>query len=119
MNEEDSEPSEDEEIEYSRAFVQKVRNFIKYYPLKRREPLQLIRQSLSNLKKTVNKTDDLNGLEPLCKEISESEGYKEPSELFQFEVVEESNRYIVYRPNKLLDKERDNISVIDLIYVKR
>lgn len=106
----------------NRAFAKKALNFIKYYPLKRKDPLEMLKTTLIELERLVDKAKSIEDLEPLSHEVKSLVDYPRPDELFQIEVIGEKNRFIVYYPSKFFETNKDpeKIAYIyDFLYIPR
>ena len=101
----------------NRAFILKVKNFCKYYPLTSKDPEYMIRESINSLKRLVDCSKDISLLESLSKEAIAICTHSTPDELFQFQVVGESNRFIIYRPYMFFDKNKNILELYDLIFI--
>lgn len=107
----------------NRAFIKKAFNFIKYYPLKRKDPADMLLRTLKELTKWVNCAKSLDELEPLSQEVQLIGNYSKHEQLFQIEVVGERDRFIIYKPSKFFKKSKKTASEIvyiyDLLYIPR
>jgi len=103
----------------SRAFIKKALNFSKFYTLTRKDPGQMILKTLNELVKLVNYGEE-SKLEPLSNKAQSIGNYLKPKELCQIEIIGEEDRFIIYRPTKLLQAEsggEEIAYIIDLLYI--
>lgn len=104
----------------TRAFLKKAYSFIRYYPLRRKDPSHMLLETLRKLENLVDSVKDSSELEPLSEEIKGVIKHPRPEELFQIEVVDEPNKFIIYKPLKFFPDDRyaDKIVYLyDLLYI--
>lgn len=105
-------------VKTNRTFVNKVKYFIKTYPLTRRDPAFLIRDSIENLVKAVEAAQSINELEVLSEIARQMIGHSSPDDLYQFPVTEDYKRFLIYVPCKFLNKEHGHIvDIYDMLYI--
>jgi len=102
----------------NRAFILKVRNFCRYYPLRARDPEFMIRDSIESLAKLIEECNDIAGLESLDMVTLTMVEHSHPEDLFQFPIVGESHRFIIYKLKKFTDKEKV-IELYDLLFIPK
>ena len=80
----------------------------------------MLLETLNNLVDLIDCVEGIHELKPLSRVVQLMFNYSRPKELFQIEVVGEKKRFIIYRPTKLLEPEKDckEIAYIcDLVYI--
>lgn len=102
----------------NRAFILKVKNFCKYYPLKARDPEFMIRESIESLTKLIERCRDVTELEPLNKITSAMVEHSHPEDLFQFPITGENHRYIIYKLVEFTDTVKI-IELYDLLFIPK
>lgn len=102
----------------NRAFIRKVKNFCKYHPLTSRDPESMIRETINALKELIDSSNDTSLLEVLSSETRSIVEHSKLDELFQYKVVGENNRYIIYKAEKFNGGE-DILELYDLLYVPK
>jgi len=109
-------------LDATRAFSKKALNFIKYYPLLRKDPREMLQRTLQILEELVSGASSVSELEPLCREARMMTTYSDPDGLFQIEIEGDKDKFIVYRPVKFLGPDRSDGKIVvihDLIYIPR
>lgn len=109
-----------ESFDYSTAFAKKLRSFIKYYTLTRKDPLEMIVNTLNDLENILNVCEDISSLEPLSEDCKSITKYDNKETLFQIQVLGEKNRYIIYCPRKLLGLPNSNEKetlILDMLFI--
>lgn len=109
-----------DKVQASRAFIKKARQFIKYYPLRRKDPLQMLLETITRLEREVESAKDISELDPVSKEAMRNTNYKNFDDLYQFAVIDESKRFIIYYPSKFIglkSVEDETIYLYDLIII--
>lgn len=101
----------------NRAFILKVRNFCKYYPLISKDPEQMIKDSIKQLKSLIERSKDTSKLTPLSSTASQMIKHSKLDELFQFQVIGEDKRFIIYRPYMFFEATREELELYDLLYI--
>lgn len=107
-------------LDGTRAFIKKAFQFIKYYPLKYKDPTDMLRKTLIKLENVINDAKDLSDLEPLSTEAKMMVTTTSQRELCQIKVEGEEHLWIVYQPAKFLGSVKDKSKVAclyDLIYL--
>ncbi len=102
----------------NRAFILKVKNFCKYYPLTSRDPEDMIRESINALKALIDSSTSVSSLDVLSPEVEAIIEHSKPDELFQYKVIGEINRYIIYKAEKFYGGE-DILELYDLLYIPK
>lgn len=105
-------------VKTNRAFIKKVRYFIKTYPLIRKDPQHMIQSSIQllvNKVESAKRIEELEGLSETAKKMVE---HTHPEDLYQFPVDGDDYRFIVYRPCKFLDSGYKQIlDLYDLLFI--
>lgn len=104
-----------ERVEASRAFIKKAFNFIKYYPLRRRNPELMLLDTIKNLVHLINSAKDISELQPISEEVKINGNYQDIKGLCQIEIREEERRVIVYRPSKFLGPKEGSNEILYLL----
>ena len=104
-----------EKVDASRVFIKKAYNFIKYYPLRRRDPALMLLNTIKSLKHLVDSAKDVSELEPISEEVKINGNYQDTKGLCQIEIEEEERRVIVYRPSKFLGPKENGDEVVYLL----
>ena len=104
----------------SRAFIKKALNFIKYYPLRRRDPALMLFNTINNLCHQINSAKDASDLETISEEVKINGNYQDTKGLCQIGIEEEERRVIVYRPSKFLEskeKSSEAVYLLDIVVI--
>lgn len=102
----------------NRAFILKVRNFCRYYPLRARDPELMIRDSIDSLTKLIKKCSNVAELESLNTITLAMVEHSHPEDLFQFPIEGESYRFIIYKLKEFSDEEKV-IELYDLLFIPK
>lgn len=103
-----------EKVDASRAFIKKARNFIKYYPLRKKAPELMLLETINKLERIVTSSQDISKLEPISEGVKLNGNYQNPENLYQIEIVGEEKRVIVYQPSKFLGSMGEKEEVVYL-----
>ena len=104
-----------ERVDASRAFIKKAFNFIKYYPLRKRDPELMLFKTIKNLAHLVNSAKDVSGLQPISEEVKINGNYQDTKGLCQIKIAEEERRVIVYHPSKFLGPKENGDEILYLL----
>lgn len=104
-----------EKVDASRAFIKKAFNFIKYYPLRRRDPALMLLNTIKSLKHLVDSAKDASELEPISEEVKINGNYQDTKGLYQIEIEGEERRVIIYRPSKFLGPKENGDEAVYLL----
>ena len=80
----------------------------------------MVVETLNGLEATLKACKNVSGLEPLSEECKSMTKYENKENLFQIQVSDENNRYIIYHPLKLLGLETSNgkdTLILDMLYI--
>jgi len=88
------------------AFVKKFLTYIKFYPIRYKDPKELLENAFEELESSVMKADSLLDLEPICNEAKITTKHSNPENLCQLEVQGERGLYLIYEPLKFTDLNR-------------
>lgn len=103
-----------DKVDASRAFIKKAYNFIKYYPLRRKDPAVMLLNTIKELRNLVDSCQNISELDPISEIVKTNGNYQNTEGLFQIEIEEEEKRVIVYRPSKLLGSTEDGGEIVYL-----
>ncbi|MBI4084734.1 MAG: hypothetical protein HY431_02410 [Candidatus Levybacteria bacterium] len=78
----------------------------------------MIRESINALKELIDNSNSASSLDVLSPEVEAVIEHSKPDELFQYKVIGESNRYIIYRAYKFYGGE-DVLELYDLLYIPK
>lgn len=78
--------------------------------------MDMLLRTLKELEKRINYAESLDELEPLSQEAKLISNYSDYEQLFQIEVAEERDRFIIYKPTKFFKKLKKTHSEIAFIY---
>lgn len=107
-------------VNSTRAFWKKAHNYLRYYPVTHKNPVDILRRSIEEILRIVTSCKSIDNLEPLSKGVLGVTEYIKGGHHCQISMLEEQRRFIIYTPTKLLgtnETEQEVIKLIDLVVV--
>ena len=108
-------------VNASRTFIKKAYNFIRYYPLTRKDPMTMLLDSINEICDLVSSCSDISELEPINEIVKQNGGYQSTEGLFQLKIQDEERRVIIYRPSNLLgivDSDNEIVYLYDILVIE-
>ncbi len=107
-------------VNASRAFWKKAHNYLRYYPVTHKEPVNLLQQTIDKILHYALSAKTIQNLESVSESVRQSANVENTDHLCQMAMIEEKRRFILYIPTKLLginETSEEIVKLVDIVVV--